>query len=192
MIYIVSLNTISDGYKVFMSAMTIIYCIHSIFIFLLLSFYCNLREIFRVETYCKLWIPYVLGMVVIHLYHTYICLQFCNHQHWNETKQIGHIFLDEELYSYTNYSMETPTPSSPGDCLQGIFQNLDSLTPGMDSDFDECLAVPESLSVIETDKCKEETDASGEIFLHFVYIFLNWIFLCVTCVNYWIKYKCKY
>ncbi|CAF4949483.1 unnamed protein product [Pieris macdunnoughi] len=67
---------------------------------------------------------------------------------------------DEELYSYTNQGMETPTPSSPGDCLQGIFQNLDSLTPGIDSDFDECLAVPESLSVIEIDKCKEETDAS--------------------------------
>ncbi|XP_045492782.1 phospholipase D2 isoform X2 [Colias croceus] len=59
--------------------------------------------------------------------------------------------------------METPTPSTPGDCLQGVFQTLDSLTPGLDSDFDECLAVPESLSVIEIDKCKEETDASAPL-----------------------------
>ncbi|XP_038213563.1 phospholipase D2 isoform X2 [Zerene cesonia] len=59
--------------------------------------------------------------------------------------------------------MEPPTPSTPGDCLQGVFQTLDSLTPGLDSDFDECLAVPESLSVIEIDKGKEETDASAPL-----------------------------
>ncbi|XP_050341987.1 phospholipase D2 isoform X2 [Nymphalis io] len=74
---------------------------------------------------------------------------------------------DEELYGYTNYGMETPTPSTtPGDCLQGILQNLDSLTPtGVDSDFDESLAVPESLSVIDVDKInnKEETDASAPL-----------------------------
>ncbi|CAK1551566.1 unnamed protein product [Leptosia nina] len=67
---------------------------------------------------------------------------------------------DEALYGYTNPGMDPPTPSTPGDCFQGVFQNLDSLTPGIDSDFDECLAVPESLSVIEVDKCKEETDSS--------------------------------
>ncbi|XP_049865149.1 phospholipase D2 isoform X2 [Pectinophora gossypiella] len=49
--------------------------------------------------------------------------------------------------------METPTPSAAtGDCLTDFFQQLDSLTPGMDSDFDESLAVPESLSVIDADK----------------------------------------
>ncbi|XP_048480960.1 phospholipase D2 [Plutella xylostella] len=65
---------------------------------------------------------------------------------------------DEEQYSYTNYAMETPTPGS--DCLPDMFSRLDSLT-AIDSDFDESLAVPESLSVIE-DKSenKEETDAT--------------------------------
>ncbi|XP_013141535.1 PREDICTED: phospholipase D2 [Papilio polytes] len=68
---------------------------------------------------------------------------------------------DEEQYSYTNYGMETPTPTTPGDCLPGIFQQLDSLA-GVDSDFDESLAVPESLSVIDVNKIdnKEETDAN--------------------------------
>ncbi|KOB76440.1 Phospholipase D1, partial [Operophtera brumata] len=66
---------------------------------------------------------------------------------------------DEELYGYTNYGMETPTPSTtPGDCLPGLFQTLDSLSPTLDSEFDVSLAVPESLSVID-DKTKEETDA---------------------------------
>lgn len=70
-------------------------------------------------------------------------------------------FSDEEQYSYTNYAMETPTPGS--DCLPDMFSRLDSLT-AIDSDFDESLAVPESLSVIE-DKSenKEETDATGEL-----------------------------
>ncbi|XP_045534093.1 phospholipase D2 isoform X1 [Papilio machaon] len=68
---------------------------------------------------------------------------------------------DEEQYSYTNYGMETPTPTTPGDCLPGIFQQLDSLA-GVDSDFDESLAVPESLSVIDVNKIdnKEETDTN--------------------------------
>lgn len=60
--------------------------------------------------------------------------------------------------------MDTPTPTvtGTGDCIHGIFSQLDSLT-AIDSDFDESLAVPESLSVIETDKAgsKEETDTSG-------------------------------
>ncbi|XP_068628198.1 phospholipase D1 [Battus philenor] len=70
---------------------------------------------------------------------------------------------DEEQYSYTNYAMETPTPTTPGDCLPGIFQQLDSLATCVDSDFDESLAVPESLSVIDVSKVgnKEETDASA-------------------------------
>ncbi|KAJ2950830.1 hypothetical protein O0L34_g9101 [Tuta absoluta] len=62
---------------------------------------------------------------------------------------------DEELYgSYTNYAMEPATPSSAaGDCIPGLFQHMDSLTGGgMDSEFDESLAVPESLSVIDADK----------------------------------------
>ena len=82
-------------------------------------------------------------------------------------------FTDEELYSYTNYGMDTPT-TPQGDCLQGIFQNLDSLTPGVDSDFDESLAVPESLSVIDTDKLnnKEEIDASCKFFMFIMYNFL--------------------
>ncbi|VVC92804.1 unnamed protein product [Leptidea sinapis] len=69
---------------------------------------------------------------------------------------------DEQLYSYTNYGMETPTPTSGGDCLHGVFQNLESLTPCMDSDFDESLAVPESLSIIEVDK-KDERDSSAPV-----------------------------
>lgn len=71
--------------------------------------------------------------------------------------------------------MDTPTPN--GDCLQGIFQNLDSLSPGVDSDFDESLAVPESLSVIDTEKAnnKEETDASSESFYPLIIILI--------CVN---------
>ncbi|CAH2244300.1 jg2602 [Pararge aegeria aegeria] len=71
----------------------------------------------------------------------------------------------EELYSYTNYGMETPTPTTtPGDCFQNVFQNLDSLSsPCLDSDFDESLAVPESLSVIDVEKQKEETDASSPL-----------------------------
>uniref|UniRef100_A0A2A4JXB6 Phospholipase n=1 Tax=Heliothis virescens TaxID=7102 RepID=A0A2A4JXB6_HELVI len=50
--------------------------------------------------------------------------------------------------------MDTPTsaPSGSGDCLQGFFPTMDSLSPGLDSDFDESLAVPESLSVIDADK----------------------------------------
>ncbi|GBP07269.1 Phospholipase D1 [Eumeta japonica] len=57
---------------------------------------------------------------------------------------------DEQLYGYTNYGMETPTPtpSGPGECFPELFNKLDSLNP-IDSDFDESLAVPESLSVIE-------------------------------------------
>ncbi|CAG9562934.1 unnamed protein product [Danaus chrysippus] len=70
---------------------------------------------------------------------------------------------DEELYGYTNYGMEPQTPSTPGDCLQGVFQNLDSLNPGIDSDFDESLAVPESLSIIDIEKAKEEVDAGAPL-----------------------------
>ncbi|XP_045763314.1 phospholipase D2 isoform X1 [Maniola jurtina] len=72
---------------------------------------------------------------------------------------------DEELYGYTNYGMETPTPTTtPGDCFQSVLQNLDSLSsPCLDSDFDESLAVPESLSVIDAEKHKEETDASAPL-----------------------------
>lgn len=58
--------------------------------------------------------------------------------------------------------MDPQTPSTPGDCLQGVFQNLDSLNPGIDSDFDESLAVPESLSIIDIEKAKEEVDAGGK------------------------------
>ncbi|KAM3968327.1 phospholipase D [Aphomia sociella] len=66
---------------------------------------------------------------------------------------------DEQLYGYTNYGMDTPTPTTtPGDCLQGIFQPLDSLNPGLDSDFDESLAIPES--IIDIDKTKEEPDSA--------------------------------
>ncbi|XP_052738027.1 phospholipase D2 isoform X2 [Bicyclus anynana] len=59
--------------------------------------------------------------------------------------------------------METPTPTTtPGDCFQNVFQHMDSLSsPCADSDFDESLAVPESLSVIDLEKHKEETDASA-------------------------------
>ncbi|XP_072941538.1 phospholipase D1 isoform X2 [Epargyreus clarus] len=62
--------------------------------------------------------------------------------------------------------MDTPTPgTTPGDCIPGLFQHLDSLNPCPDSDFDESLAVPESLSVIDIDKIgsKEETDYSGPL-----------------------------
>nr|XP_013190121.1 unnamed protein product [Amyelois transitella] len=66
---------------------------------------------------------------------------------------------DEELYGYTNYAMETPTPTT-GDCMQGIFHPMDSLTQALDSDFDESLAVPESLSVIgEKGDTREELDS---------------------------------
>ncbi|KAL4704091.1 hypothetical protein ACJJTC_016349 [Scirpophaga incertulas] len=57
--------------------------------------------------------------------------------------------------------MDTPTPNNvAGDCIPGLFQRMDSLSPGIDSDFDESLAVPESLSIIELEKteCKEATD----------------------------------
>lgn len=64
---------------------------------------------------------------------------------------------DEELYSYTNHGMDTPTPSSAGDCIPGFIQAMDSLSPTLDSEFDVSLAVPESLSVID-EKTKEETD----------------------------------
>lgn len=74
------------------------------------------------------------------------------------------IIRDEQLYgytSYTNYGMDTPTPapSASGDCLAGFtFPTMDSLSPVLDSDFDESLAVPESLSIIDGDKVdnKEE------------------------------------
>lgn len=70
-------------------------------------------------------------------------------------------FPDEELYGYTNYAMDTPTPSGPaGDCLPGLFQRMDSLSPGMDSEFDECLAVPESLSVMDPDKVDNKENDS--------------------------------
>lgn len=71
--------------------------------------------------------------------------------------------------------MDQPTPTPTGDCLHGIWQNLDSLTPtGVDSDFDESLAVPESLSVIDIEKVnnKEETDAAGKYIL-FIYFTLH-------------------
>ncbi|KAJ0179151.1 hypothetical protein K1T71_004863 [Dendrolimus kikuchii] len=71
---------------------------------------------------------------------------------------------DEELYSYTNYAMETPTPTTAAeDCIPGFFQAMDSLNPTLDSDFDESLAVPESLSVIDLNTIctKEELDAGG-------------------------------
>lgn len=48
--------------------------------------------------------------------------------------------------------MDVSTPTTPGDCLPGLFQHMDSLSPGLDSEFDESLAVPESLSVIDIDK----------------------------------------
>lgn len=64
--------------------------------------------------------------------------------------------------------MDTPTPAgdAAGECLPGFFQTMDSLSPGLDSDFDESLAVPESLSVIEADKVdnKEGNSSSGKIF----------------------------
>lgn len=63
---------------------------------------------------------------------------------------------DEELYGYTNQGMDTPT--TPGDCIPGLFQAMDSLNPGLDSDFDESLAIPEQFS---DEKIKEETDASS-------------------------------
>lgn len=81
------------------------------------------------------------------------------------------MFSDEQLYGYTNYGLDTPTPmSASGDCLPGFFPAMDSLSPGMDSDFDESLAVPESLSVISADKIdnKEGTSAGSEL-LYFVY-----------------------
>lgn len=57
--------------------------------------------------------------------------------------------------------METPTPSGvPGDCLPGFFQTMDSLSPGVDSDFDESLAIPESLSVIDVDKVDNKENDS--------------------------------
>lgn len=70
--------------------------------------------------------------------------------------------------------METPTPTTPGDCLPGLFQQLDSLATYVDSDFDESLAVPESLSVIDVDKAgnREETDANGESEL--IILVLGW------------------
>ncbi|XP_026745691.1 phospholipase D2 isoform X1 [Trichoplusia ni] len=70
---------------------------------------------------------------------------------------------DEQLYGYTNYGMDTPTPmSASGDCLPGFFPAMDSLSPGMDSDFDESLAVPESLSVISADKIdNKEGNSAG-------------------------------
>ncbi|XP_028173294.1 phospholipase D1 [Ostrinia furnacalis] len=71
---------------------------------------------------------------------------------------------DEQLYGYTNYAMDTPTPTVAGDCIPGLFQRMDSLSPGMDSDFDESLAVPDSLSVIDVDKTdNKETGDDGEI-----------------------------
>lgn len=77
--------------------------------------------------------------------------------------QITQYISDEDLYSFTNYGMDTATPTpGGGDCLQGVFNHLDSMTP-IDSEFDESLAVPESLSVIEIDKyCKDETDVAGK------------------------------
>ncbi|XP_075972616.1 phospholipase D isoform X2 [Anticarsia gemmatalis] len=69
---------------------------------------------------------------------------------------------DEQLYGYTNYGMETPTPATtPGDCLPGFFQQLDSLSPTLDSEFDESLAVPESLSMIDTDKVDNKYNEHG-------------------------------
>lgn len=98
---------------------------------------------------------------------------FLDHLGTNKYSIIHFNLPDEQLYGYTNYGMDTPTPGADasGDCLQGFFHTMDSLSPGLDSDFDESLAVPESLSVIETDKVdnKEgESTSSGKLFL-FIY-----------------------
>ncbi|CAB3220831.1 unnamed protein product [Arctia plantaginis] len=69
---------------------------------------------------------------------------------------------DEQLYSYTNYGMDSPTPTTtPGDCIPGLFQQLDSLNPTLDSEFDESLAIPESLSMIDTDKIDNRENGAG-------------------------------
>lgn len=69
--------------------------------------------------------------------------------------------------------METPTPSTtPGDCLPGFFQTLDSLSPTLDSEFDVSLAVPESLSVID-EKNKEETDAGMYLKMPLILFFID-------------------
>lgn len=60
--------------------------------------------------------------------------------------------------------MDTPTPTTATeDCIPGLFQAMDSLNPTLDSDFDETLAVPESLSVINLNRTanREELDAGG-------------------------------
>nr|QDR51023.1 Phospholipase D [Manduca sexta] len=57
--------------------------------------------------------------------------------------------------------MDTPTPVTPGDCLPGLFQTMDSLTTALDSDLDESLAVPESLSVIDADKIDNKDNDAG-------------------------------
>lgn len=60
------------------------------------------------------------------------------------------------------------TPTTPGECIPGLFQAMDSLNPGLDSDFDESLAIPEQFSSIE-DKSedKEETDAGSMYYFRF-------------------------
>ncbi|CAH2979630.1 unnamed protein product [Chilo suppressalis] len=59
--------------------------------------------------------------------------------------------------------METPTPTNaPSDCISGIFQGLDSLSPSVDEVFDYSLAVPESLSIIEVDKT-DNKDVADEV-----------------------------
>ncbi|XP_030037731.2 uncharacterized protein LOC115453196 [Manduca sexta] len=78
---------------------------------------------------------------------------------------------DEELYSYTNYGMDTPTPVTPGDCLPGLFQTMDSLTTALDSDLDESLAVPESLSVIDADKIDNKDNDAGSKWLIYCNLF---------------------
>lgn len=72
------------------------------------------------------------------------------------------LITDEELYSYTNEAMDTPTPNTAGDFIPGVFQRMDSFGPGLDSDFDESLAIPESLSIIDKldNKENEEVDAA--------------------------------
>lgn len=62
--------------------------------------------------------------------------------------------------------MDVSTPTTPGDCLPGLFQHMDSLSPGLDSEFDESLAVPESLSVIDIDKV-DNKDCDGELVSYF-------------------------
>ncbi|KAG6464581.1 hypothetical protein O3G_MSEX014615 [Manduca sexta] len=67
--------------------------------------------------------------------------------------------------------MDTPTPVTPGDCLPGLFQTMDSLTTALDSDLDESLAVPESLSVIDADKIDNKDNDAGSKWLIYCNLF---------------------